>query len=47
MPVLEYLRSLGYVNCDVEGASRTPQAIAAEIRNLVRKHYGAGRRDLN
>jgi adenylate kinase len=40
MPVLEFLRSVGYAACDVEGASRAPQAIANEIKALVEKKYG-------
>ena len=39
-PVLEFLRSLGYATCDVEGASNPPQAIARRIRDLVKKKYG-------
>lgn len=42
MPVLEFLRGAGYVACDVEGASRPPQTIAAEIRNLVERKYSIG-----
>lgn len=35
MPVLESLRSVGYPMWDVEGASRSPQAIAADIVELI------------
>lgn len=37
MPVLESLRSVGYPMWDVEGASRSPQAIAADIVELIEK----------
>jgi len=40
-PVLEFLRELGYPACDVQGASRAPQAIAREVRSLVEKRFGA------
>jgi adenylate kinase len=40
IPVLEFLKSVGYPACDVEGASRMPQAIAGEIGNLIEKKYG-------
>jgi adenylate kinase len=35
MPVLDFLRSVGYPMFEVDGASRSPQAIAAEIVELV------------
>lgn len=37
MPVLEFLRSVNYPMWDVDGASRSPQAIAANIVELVEK----------
>lgn len=37
MPVLEFLSSAGYPMRDVDGASRAPQAIAAEIIELIEK----------
>jgi adenylate kinase len=40
MPVLEFLRSVGYPMWDVDGASRAPQAIAADIVELMEKFRG-------
>ena len=39
-PVLEFLRGLGYANCDVQGDTRAPHLIAKEIQELVEKKYG-------
>lgn len=41
MPVLEFLRRAGYPTWDVDGASRSPQAIAVEIIELVERHSPA------
>jgi adenylate kinase len=40
-PVLEYLKSAGYVCNDVEGAGDSPQAISRKIQRLV-EQYRAG-----
>lgn len=40
MPVLEFLRSVGYAMWGVDGASRAPQAIAADIVELMEKFRG-------
>ena len=41
-PVLEYLRGAGYPCFDVPGDSRPPEAIAADIRNLIGKEFASG-----
>lgn len=46
MPVLECLRSVGYPMWDVDGASRSPQAIATEIEDLIEK-FKAEQKDWN
>jgi adenylate kinase len=38
MPVLNFLGSVGYPMWDVDGASRSPQSIAADIVELVEKY---------
>ncbi len=40
-PVLDCLKSLSYKVLEIQGGSRTPDAIAAEIGNLVQKELGA------
>jgi adenylate kinase len=39
-PVLEFLESVGYSPFEVEGGSRTPQAIVREIVGLIEAHPG-------
>jgi adenylate kinase len=39
-PVLEFFSSAGYTPFEVEGGSRTPQAIVREIENLIEAHHG-------
>ena len=41
-PVLEFLRSAGYVCEDVEGAGDSPQAISRRIQGLIEEYGSAG-----
>ena len=40
-PVLDFLQEAGYRIFDVQGGSRTPEAIAGEIESLVEAEFGA------
>lgn len=42
-PVLESLKKAGYRICQVQGGSRAPEAIAAEIEGLVQTEFGMAR----
>jgi len=39
-PVVEYLKGAGYRVSEVQGGSRTPEAIAGEIENLIQTEFG-------
>src|SRR5579872_350338 len=42
-PVLESLRAANYSSYDVQGGSRTPPEIAAEIESVIRSEFGMAR----